>query len=290
MALLKLYPKDGRELKAVMDSNSEKTPVEEVEVETGRDGGAKSFYKMSAVLDCFTRANGSLSIADLVEMTGMPRTTIHRIVASLRDIGLIDQDGRRHDYRLGLKMFYYGSVVLANLDLNRHARPHVINLHQITGEIVHLHMFDGSQMVCIEREEMGETRLTTLTTIEAAPTYCTSVGKAFLAFQREDLIRRIAAEEGLQPRTAKTITTLDALLEDFRSVRERGYSIDDEENEIGVRCVGAPIRDSRGQVFASVSVSGPTERMPLARVSGLASTVMQTADQISRELGWNGRR
>ena len=97
-------------------------------------------------------------------------------------------------------------------------------------------------------------------------------------------------EEGLQPRTAKTITTLDALLEDFRSVRERGYSIDDEENEIGVRCVGAPIRDSRGQVFASVSVSGPTERMPLARVSGLASTVMQTADQISRELGWNGRR
>lgn len=290
MAQLGVSIKDGRELKAVMDMNSDKARIAENEVESGRDGGAKSFYKMAAVLDCFTRAQGRLSIADLVEMTGMPRTTIHRIVASLRDIGLIDQDGRRHDYRLGLKMFYYGSVVLANLDLNRHARPHVINLHQITGEIVHLHMFDGSQMVCIEREEMGETRLTTLTTIEAAPTYCTSVGKAFLAFQREDLIRRIAAEEGLQPRTAKTITTVEALLEDMKTIRDRGYSIDDEENEIGIRCVGAPIRDSRGQIFASVSVSGPTDRMPHARVSALSSTVIQTADNISRELGWNGKR
>lgn len=260
------------------------------EVEYGRDGGAKSFYKMAAVLDCFTRAKGQLSIADIVDKTGMPRTTIHRIVASLRDIGLIDQDGRRHDYRLGLKMFYYGSVVLANLDLNRHARPYVLSLHQITGEIVHLHMFDGSQMVCIEREEMGETRLTTLTTIEAAPTYCTSVGKAFLAFQDEELIRRIVADEGLRPRTAKTITTIETLLADLGDTRERGYAIDDEENEIGIRCVGAPIRDSRGQVFASVSVSGPSGRMPPARAIGLAPTVIQTADAISKELGWTGKQ
>jgi len=273
-----------------MNDMSDKPQTEEADADGGRDGGTKSFYKMAAVLDCFTRAKGQLSITDIVEMTGMPRTTIHRIVASLRDIGLIDQDGRRHDYRLGLKMFYYGSVVLANLDLNRHARPHVLNLHQITGEVVHLHMFDGSQMVCIEREEMGETRLTTLTTIEAAPTYCTSVGKAFLAFQHDTLIRRVAAEEGLQQRTEYTLTTIDALLDDLREIRERGYAIDNEENEIGIRCVGAPIRDSRGQIFASVSVSGPTERMPLTRIQGLAPTVIQTADQISRELGWNGRR
>ncbi|WEX11023.1 IclR family transcriptional regulator [Chelativorans sp. AA-79] len=263
---------------------SEKAHAADVDGEQGRDGGAKSFYKMAAVLDCFTRAKGQLSITDIVEKTGMPRTTIHRIVASLRDIGLIDQDGRRHDYRLGLKMFYYGSVVLANLDLNRHARPHVLQLHQITGEIVHLHMFDGSQMVCIEREEMGEARLTTLTTIEAAPTYCTGVGKAFLAFQDEMLIRRIAAEEGLRARTERTLTTIEALLADLEAVRERGYAIDDEENEIGIRSVGAPIRDSRGQVFASVSVSGPTERMPHSRITGLAPTVIQTADAISREL------
>lgn len=256
--------------------------------EGAREGTAKSFYKMSAVLDCFTRSQGSLSITELVERTGMPRTTIHRIVASLKDVGLLDQDGRRHDYRLGLKMFYYGSVVLAHLDLNRHARPHVLQLHQITGEIVHLHMFDGSQMVCIEREEMGEDRLTTLTTIEAAPVHCTGVGKAFLAFQDEALIKRIALEEGLERRTVNTLVDIESLMKALAAIRERGYSIDDEENEIGVRCIGAPIRDSRGTVFAAVSVSGRSERMPLSRLNSLSRLVVETADAISRDLGWSG--
>lgn len=254
----------------------------------GRDSGAKSFYKMATVLDCFSRSRGHLSITDMVEMTGLPRTTVHRIVASLREIGMIDQDHRRGDYRLGLRMFYYGSAVLANLDLNRHARPHVMELHQITGEIVHLHMFDGSQMVCIEREEMGETRLTTLTTIEAAPIHCTSVGKAFLAFQNDALIARIVKEEGLESRTPNTLTDITALREEMQRIRDRGYARDDEENELGIRCVGAPIHDSRGRVFASISVSGPAERLPAFRQDGLAPTVMRTADNIARELGWNG--
>lgn len=258
-------------------------------IQDGRDAGAKSFYKMAKVLDCFSRSKGHLSITDMVEMTGLPRTTIHRIVASLREIGMIDQDHRRGDYRLGLRMFYYGSAVLANLDLDRHARPHVLELHQITGDIVHLHMFDGSQMVCIEREEMGDARLTTLTTIEAAPVHCTSVGKAFLAFQSEALIERIVEEEGLERRTEHTLVEMSALREDLQRIRERGFSRDDEENELDVRCVGAPIRDSRGRVFASISVSGPASRLPLARQDGLAPTVIRTANAISRELGWAGK-
>lgn len=253
--------------------------------DTGRDG-AKLFHKMATVLDCFTHAHGKLSVSEIMERTGLPRTTVHRIVTSLRDVGLLDQDGRRQDYRLGLKMFYYGSAVIANLDLNRHARPHVLALHQLTGEIVHLHIFDGSQMVCIEREEMGETRLTTLTTIEAAPVHCTGVGKAFLAFQDTGLIERVAREEGLPARTERTLATLDSLLADLEEVRRRGFAIDDEENEIGVRCVGAPIRDSRNRVFASISVSGPTDRMPLTRIHGLAPAVIQTAEVISRKIGW----
>lgn len=252
----------------------------------GRDLGAKSFQKMAVVLDCFTRARGRLSISEIVEITELPRTTVHRIVTSLREVGVLDQDGRRHDYRLGLRMFYYGSVVLANLDLNRKAHDPILQLHQVTGEIVHLHMFDGSQMVCIEREEMGEKRLTTLTTIEAAPTHCTSVGKAFLAWQDEELIRRIAGDEGLEKRTEHTHTSIETLLEDLRVSRERGYAIDDQENELGIRCVGAPIRDSRGRVFASLSVSGPIERMPMRRAQALAPTVIATADAVSANLGW----
>ncbi|MFV0333866.1 MAG: IclR family transcriptional regulator [Tropicimonas sp.] len=252
-------------------------------------GGAKLFVKMMAVLNCFTRTQGHLTISEIMERTGLPRTTVHRIVASLRDVALLDQDGRRQSYRLGLQMFYFGSVVIANLDLNTHAHPHILELHQLTGEIVHLHIFDGSHMVCIEREEMDEQRLTTLTTIEAAPTYCTGVGKAFLAFQGGELTERIAREESFTARTAKTICTLPELEAELARIREQGYAIDDEENEIGIRCIGAPIRDSRGRVFAAISVSSTTERMPMSRVAGLAPVVVRTAGKISTSLGWAGQ-
>ena len=250
----------------------------------GRDNGAKSLRKMSAVLDCFSRLRPSLTVGEISESTGLPRTTVHRIVTSLREVGMLDQDGRRQSYRLGLKMFHYGSSVMANLDTPRRAHPHIAKLQIVTGEIIHFHIFDGSQMVCVEREEMGKTRLTTLTTIEAAPTYCTSVGKAFLAYQDEALVRRIAEEEGLKPYTPNTITDLDRLLGELAVIRERGFAIDDEENEIGLRCIGAPVRDPTNRVFASVSVSGPAERMPDARLEGLAPLVIQTAREISEAL------
>jgi DNA-binding IclR family transcriptional regulator len=249
-----------------------------------RDPGTKSLRKMAMVLDCFTRLHPSLTVAEIAELTKLPKATVHRTVVSLREVGMLDQDGRRQSYRLGLKMFYHGSNVLASWDTPRRAHPHIAKLQLVTGEVIHFHIFDGSQMVCVEREEMGASRLTTLTTIEAAPTYCTGVGKAFLAFQDEGLVRRIVAEEGFKAYTPKTITDLDALLKDLALIRERGFSIDDEENQIGLRCIGAPVRDAADRVFASVSVSGPLERMPDVRLEGLAPLVIQTANDISRSL------
>ncbi|MEI2415435.1 IclR family transcriptional regulator [Orrella sp. JC864] len=249
-----------------------------------KDASATSFLKMAQVLDCFTKARSRLSVGELVVLTGLPRTTVHRIVSSLREIGMLDQDGRRRDYRLGLKMFHYGSVVIGTLDVHRHAGPHLQQLNQLSGEIVHFHMFDGSQMACIEREVMSGNHMTTLTTIEAAPIYCTSVGKAFLAFQPEPLIRRICAEQGLVKHTANTITDMDRLFEVLADIRRQGYAIDDEENAVGVRCVGAPVRNAAGQVFAAVSVSGPTDRMPDRRLTGLAPVVIDTANRISEAL------
>jgi len=251
-----------------------------------RETSATSFLKMKQVLDCFTKARSHLSVSELVELTGLPRTTVHRIASSLRKIGMLDQNGPRSDYRLGLKMFHYGSVVISNLDIKAHASPYLQHLSQISGERVHFHMFDGSQMACIDHEEMENSRLTSLTTIEAAPTYCSSVGKAFLAFQPTALIQRICAEQGLSRRTDHTITDVDALFEALADIREQGYAIDNEEIEVGVRCVGAPIRDASGQVFAAVSVTGPAERLPHRRLAALAPIVIQTARQISLALGW----
>lgn len=97
-------------------------------------------------------------------------------------------------------------------------------------------------------------------------------------------MRLIAKEEGLKRHTPKTITDLDRLLEELTLARARGFAIDDEENQVGLRCIGAPVRDAAGMVFASVSVSGPAERMPDVRLEGLAPLVIQTARDISEAL------
>ena len=253
---------------------------DEVADSEGRGARAKSLGKVGLVLDSFTRKKPVMTVAELAAATGMPKTTVHRIVSSLRDIGMLDQDGRRQGYRLGLRLFHYGNSVLASLETSKRAHPHVARLQQITGEVIHFHLFDGSQMVCVEREEMASSTLTTLLT---APIYCTGVGKAFLAFQEMALVKKVISE-GLHRLTANTITTEAALLAELEKVRRLGYAVDNEENDIGVKCVGAPVSDARGRVFAAVSVSAPVERMPETRVQGLAPIVIQTAVALSRSL------
>ena len=245
----------------------------------------KSFHKMKAVLDCFSRIERSLSLAELALRTAMPKATVRRILASLQAIGFIEQDLKRDHYRLGIGLFELGSLVLANMDLHREAGPFVSRLQQVTGEGVHLCVFNGSRMVLIDRREMEVSPLNTVTTMEEAPTHCTSVGKACLAFQDAESIERIL-REGLKRYTGNTITDPAELKGELRRIRERGYAVDNGEHQPGIRCVGAPIRNAAGHVFAAVSVSSGAERMPERRVPGIAELVVQTAAQISRQLGW----
>jgi DNA-binding IclR family transcriptional regulator len=218
-------------------------------------------------------------------LTGLPRATTHRIVSSLRDIGLLEQNKRRDIYKLGMKLFQLGSLVLANMDLEKNATAHITRLQRITGEALHLCVFDGSQMVFVERQNMGTGPYSNITRIEAAPVYSTGVGKAFLAFQDDGLVRKTIAD-GLTRQTPNTIVDGVALFAELEVIRERGFAVDMEENEPNIRCVAAPIRDSGGRVFAAISVSGPAARMPTTRIQGLASTVIETANAISADLGW----
>jgi DNA-binding IclR family transcriptional regulator len=275
-------------LKGVIERN----PMDDrdtIELDSGSRGSIKSLAKVLQVLECFSHRQANLTPADIAARTGLPRATTHRLVSSLRDIGLLEQNGKRDTYKLGMKLFQLGSLVLANLDLDTHARAHATRLQRITGEAIHLCVFDGFRMAFVERQEMDAAANTVVTRIESAPVYCTGVGKAFLAFQDEATIAKIIGD-GLPVRTPNTLTEAAALGEDLRLTLERGYAIDNEENEPHVRCVAAPIRDSNGRVIAAISVSGPEARMPMPRIEGLAPVVKETADSISLELGWNQRR
>lgn len=276
------------ELPAHPDSASTPAVSKSQRASKGSDDHLKSLVKLVKVLECFSTTDRSLTLADICQRTSFPRSTTHRLLASLREVGFLDQDRERDRYRLGLKLFELGNTALANFDLNREAGPHVSALRRISGHTVHLAIFDGYRAVVINRAdpspEMGGPMSSTF--IENAPAHCTSVGKAILAWQPEEVVEKLI-ERGLQRFTDNTIHTGPQLREELERIRSRGYSIDEAEHQPGLRCIGAPVRNQNGNVFAGLSVSGSAWQLPVENVPELSKVVIFHADQISRSLGYS---
>lgn len=251
------------------------------------DEGMKSLGKLVRILDCFSTNDRSLTIGEVCARTQLPRSTAHRLMASLREFGLLDQSHERDSYRLGLKLFELGSVALANLDIHREAYPYVEALEKMTGLIVTVAIFDGRRAVVIRRTEGGSDGAAKAHLIENAPAHCTSVGKAALAFQPTEVIDRLV-DQGLESFTDTTISTGPALHAELSTIRKQGYSVDEGEHRPGLRCIGAPIRDEDGRVFAGLSISGPSWTVQKDSVEELAKVVVYHADRISRALGYTG--
>lgn len=244
--------------------------------------GLKSLVKIMRVLDCFSTTTRSLSLSEICQRTGYPKSTTHRLLASLREVGLLDQANDRDRYRLGLKLFELGNTVLANMDLHREARPYVEALGRLTGQGVHLAVFDGFHAVVVGRSDPQPDN-TARAFFESAPAHCTSVGKAILAHQPPAVLERFMAG-GLARFTEHTLTEPEALLRDLEATRQRGYSVDEGEHQPGLRCIGAPIADLSGRVFAAISVSGPAWKLPVSEVENTAKIVMHNARAISQAL------
>jgi DNA-binding IclR family transcriptional regulator len=245
----------------------------------------KSVLKAFSVLDCFSTLDRKLSTSEIARRTGLPRGTAHRVMTTLREVGFVEQERERDQYRLGIKLFELGSVVLANMDLHREAKGFVEALTAISGEVVHLCVFDGMQSALINRTEPSRERTNTIVVMEASPAHCTGAGKAALAWQPDPVLNRLI-RLGLRSYTPRTITDPAALREELAAIRKRGYSIDDEELSPGIRCVGAPIRNLSGRVFASISVSGPARRLTRAKNQAMGRLVVHYADAISARLGY----
>jgi len=250
----------------------------------------KSLTKVADILDCFTSNVRELSVSEIARQTSMPKSTAHRIIDSMKACGFLEQDATRERYRLGMKLFEYGSVVLSNMELNRVAGPFVEALTKRAGESGHVCVFNGSHMLLVRRAaSRASLAQNTLTTMEESACYATGVGKAALAYQSEAIIARII-NAGLVPFTANTITDPRRLHDELALVRERGYAIDNCEHESDRCCVAAPIRNSNGRVFASISLSGPSRRLSMERLTALAPLVQDHAASISAQLGYREAR
>jgi DNA-binding IclR family transcriptional regulator len=245
------------------------------------DAAAKALELLSA----FSFREPRLSLADLAARTGIPRATAFRLLSTLEQSGFLVKD--HGAYQLGIKCFVLGNIVAGGLDLRETAHPHLVALRDSTRETTQIAILDHWQVVYLERMispyPVGMMRSRAGAIL---PAYCTALGKTLLAYTPEAEVEAWAATQKFPALTPRTITSARRLLKELRVIRERGYAIDEEERERGVRCLAAPIRNHHSDVVAAVSIAGPIDRLPRELAgSDIASAVVATARAISIDLG-----
>jgi DNA-binding IclR family transcriptional regulator len=243
-----------------------------------------------AMLDALAADGPDLSLADIAEKLELHKSTAHRLIMVLERHNLIERNSVTGRYRLGLKLFELGTRAVARLDLRERARPVLERLVLETSETVHLCILDDAEVVYLDKVEPERSVRMASSVGRRNPAYCTAVGKAILAYLPEAQVEAIVRKYGLKAVTANTITSFLDLKAELAKIREQGYSVDNEEIEEGVRCLGSVVRDFSGGPVAAISVSAPAFRLTEQKVKSVSLPVMAAAHAISAELGFKDPR
>jgi IclR family transcriptional regulator, KDG regulon repressor len=253
-----------------------------------KDTGIKSLAKALKILKLFQPARPEWTAREIEEVLGYHKSSVQRLVGTLEKEGFLERyEGNRGGYRLGPQMIYLSNVALQGADLRRLARPTLEKMVQLTKETAHLCVVDQSQ--CYYLDKIDSPRSIRIVTHigQRLHLHCTGVGKALLSGMSTAEVDRVITERGLPGFTPQTITSRDRLLEELQRIRVTGISIDNEEFEIGLKCLAAPIFDSKGSVIAAMSFSGPSQRLTPETLQRYTAYIKEAALEVSMKLGYH---
>ena len=241
--------------------------------------------RMFSLIDALATHQDPVSLKLLSERTGLHPSTAHRILNDLTLGRYVDRP-EAGSYRLGMRLLELGNLVKARLDVRDAALGPMRELHKLTHQPVNLSVRQGDEIVYIERTYSERSGMQVVRAVGGrAPLHLTSVGKLFLAHDDPQRVRAYATRTGLAGQTRNSLTDLPALEREMAVVRQNALARDDEELELGVRCMAAGIFDDQGKLVAGLSVSAPSDRLE----EGWADRVRATAAQISGALGFRGQ-
>jgi len=235
-----------------------------------------------ALVAVLARAPGAVSLTRLAAEAGLHTASAHRILGALIAHGLVEKTGAG-EYDLGVRWLEVGNRLRSRLNIRQVALPFMQRLAESTGETVNLIVRRGDEAVYVERVSGGQTMIQVVQVVGAhAPLHVTAVGKIFLAEDSASAVMGYAERTGLPAYTSNTLTTLDALRAELETIRREQLAYDREEAELGVACIGAPVRDAEGKLVAGLSISAPAER----HKPGWADAVRDAAAQTGAALGY----
>jgi DNA-binding IclR family transcriptional regulator len=237
-----------------------------------------------AILELLANSRAGLTLPEIAGELRLPKSSVHCLLVTLERGKYLHRNERTSRYLFGSKLFALGNLSLSGLQVRQAAAPHMLLLTERTGLTSHLAILERNEAVLVEKvEPPGVDKLATWLG-KRMDLHCTSLGKALIGRLSEPELARMVRETGLPRHNDNSISSLRKLQDDLLRSRELGYYVDDEEDEIGHRCIGAPIHDPPGQVAAAVSISGTTAQVREDNWKALAKEAMRAAAAIARSL------
>ncbi|MBI3949315.1 MAG: IclR family transcriptional regulator [Acidobacteria bacterium] len=251
-----------------------------------KESPSTAVVRALTILEAVAQRSGGLTNSEISRRLEIPKSSASYILRTLEQEGYLRRDRHTGKYRLGLKVLNLSHRVLLGLDIRELALPVLRQLVERSHLTAHLAILDHGEAVYIEKVDApGFIKMDTWVG-RRLPIHTTGVGKALVAHLPEAEAKAILKEQGLRKMTSKTITAHSAYLRELEKIRAQGYAVDDEENNLGVRCVAAPVFDSLGRVEAAVGVSGTTSQVDKPSLPKIAELVKEAARGISEQIGY----
>ncbi len=245
-----------------------------------------SIERALSVLECLARAKRGFSLSEIGRRLRIPKSSAHLILSTLERRGFLQRNTKTNRYCFGLQLVSLSRSALENLDLREEAKPFLCSLMQESGFTVHMAVLERDEAVIIEKVEApGLVRLASWVG-RRLDVNCSGVGKALLAFLPDDELDCLLRTKDFARHNSRTIISTTILRRELILVRQAGYALDNEEDEPGVRCIGAPVFDEKGKAVAAISIAGVASQIGIDRVPVLARLVTRAAGRISARMGY----
>src|SRR5579863_1014481 len=253
-----------------------------------KDVSSTAVERTLLILEAAAQREGGMSNADFSRKLKIPKSSASYILRTLEQHGYLRRDGDGGRYRLGMKVLNLSRAALGGIDVREVALPIMRHLVERIHITTHLAVLDVGEAVYVEKVEApGFIKMNTWIG-RRMEVHSTAVGKALLAYLDEKQRDAILHKRGLKKLTTHTITTLPRLLQELERVRRHGYAVDDEENSLGARCVGAPIFNAEGGIEAAIASTGTINDVPRDAVAHVSDMVKEAARRISHQIGYRG--
>jgi DNA-binding IclR family transcriptional regulator len=251
----------------------------------GKQNGAPALTRGLKILEVLAGADEDLPISVLKEEAEIPGPSLWRLLRVLRDNGYVSYDPQRHTYRLGYKLLYMGNVLLDRMGFRSEARNYLRKLVDLTGETAEFSGRLKDELVLIDQEESPQAvRLFSRVGSTYPYFHATAPGKVYLAQMPEEKLEGVIARIGLPSITEFTVTDLEALKQELKKIRARGYAVDYQEMRLGVFRVAAPVYDHRGKIVGCLGVAGPSFRTDEDKTKDMGRHVKAVAKELSKEV------